>query len=130
MHTYTQGKVVDFSENVIREIPYDPNDTNDTNTGPVYTGPLQVHAPGFAPFKPYLRPTYFYIRVSVLSPDNISSTDLFSLFVYQLIFCLGFTSLTAISFSIVMLTLPGKLHMYVCCGLELGFEPSWLWSSW
>ena len=34
--------------------------------GPVFTGRLQVVGPGFAPFKPYLRPHYFYLRVSSL----------------------------------------------------------------
>jgi hypothetical protein len=31
--------------------------------GPVYDGPVQILGPGFAPFKPYLRPRFFYLRV-------------------------------------------------------------------
>ena len=50
--------MVDLHENMIREVPYDPN-----HEGPVYTGPLEVLGPGFAPFKPYLRPPFFHLRV-------------------------------------------------------------------
>ena len=65
--------MVDIHENVIRHIPADPNpDHSDTpeqngadHDGPVYDGPVQVLGPGFAPFKPYLRPPFFYLRVSI-----------------------------------------------------------------
>lgn len=58
--TPTQGNLVDLHENILREVPYDPN-----HEGPIYTGPLEVLGPGFAPFKPYLRPPFFHFRVSV-----------------------------------------------------------------
>ena len=38
-------------------IPDDPNNS-------LMEIRLQVVGPGFAPFKPYLRPKYFYFRVS------------------------------------------------------------------
>lgn len=56
----TQGVVVDLHGDVLQEVPPDAE-----QEGPVYTGPLQVLGPGFAPFKPYLRPSYFYLRVSL-----------------------------------------------------------------
>ena len=49
---------MDIHGNVIQEVPYDP-----AKKDPIYTGPQQVLGPGFAPFKPYLRPPYFYLRV-------------------------------------------------------------------
>ena len=52
---------MDLNENLLREIPYNPDVANQE---PPYTGPLQVLGPGFAPFKPYLRPYYFFPRVS------------------------------------------------------------------
>ena len=54
----SQGKIVDVHETIIREVPPGP-----TPEGPVYDGPAQVLGPGFAPFKPYLRPYYFHLRV-------------------------------------------------------------------
>ena len=42
----------------IAHVPDDPE-----YNAPLYTR-LQVIGPGFAPFKPYLRPKYFYFRVS------------------------------------------------------------------
>lgn len=54
-----QGVLVDVHGSIIREVPYNP-----THEGPLYTGRLQVIGPGFAPFKPYLRPSNFYFRVS------------------------------------------------------------------
>ena len=58
-YMHTQGSVVDINEVVIRHIPYDIQ-----FQGPVYDGPVQVIGPGYAPFKPYLRPRLFYLRVS------------------------------------------------------------------
>ena len=51
--------MVDVHGTIIREVPFEPN-----HEGPIYTGRLQVLGAGFAPFKPYLRPRYFYFRVS------------------------------------------------------------------
>lgn len=51
--------MVDVHGSIIREVPYDAD-----NDGSIFTGRLQVIGPGFAPFKPYLRPKYFYFRVS------------------------------------------------------------------
>ncbi len=50
--------MVDIHGNPIRHIEYDP-----TWEGPVYIGDNQTLGPGYAPFKPYLRPKYFQIRV-------------------------------------------------------------------
>lgn len=55
---------MDMHGKVIQALPYDPN-----WEGPVYTGPNQVLGPGFPPFKPYLRPRYFGLRVSLTSPS-------------------------------------------------------------
>ena len=57
-----QGNLVDLHGNVIRYVDYNPDQQD-----PVYTGPLQLLGPGFAPFKPYVRPAYFYARVRHLS---------------------------------------------------------------
>lgn len=59
-----QGDVVDIQENVVRHVPVDPSQDGPAPDGPVYDGPVQILGPGFAPFKPYLRPRFFYIRVS------------------------------------------------------------------
>lgn len=56
---FPQGNLVDLHGKVIRYVDYNPEQQD-----PVYTGPLQVLGPGFAPFKPYVRPPYFYTRVS------------------------------------------------------------------
>lgn len=61
----TKGDVVDVHGSVLREVPFGAD-----GDGPVFTGRLQVIGPGFAPFKPYLRPHYFYFRVS-LTCDSI-----------------------------------------------------------
>lgn len=53
-----QGILVDVHGSIIREVPFDSNEDS------LYTGHLQVIGPGFAPFKPYLRPRHFYFRVS------------------------------------------------------------------
>ena len=62
--------MVDVHENIVRHVPRDANrdqaELADANE-PVYDGPVQVLGPGFAPFKPYLRPTFFYFRVSPLT---------------------------------------------------------------
>ena len=52
--------MIDLHGKVITAIPSGP--VEDEN--PVHTGPLQVLGPGFPPFKPYLRPPYFFLRVS------------------------------------------------------------------
>ena len=54
-----QGNLVDLHGKVLRYVDFNPDQQD-----PVYTGPLQVLGPGFAPFKPYVRPNRFYIRVS------------------------------------------------------------------
>lgn len=46
---------------IVQSIPYDPD-----FTGPAYTGPTQTIGAGFAPFKPYLRPPYFFLRVRIV----------------------------------------------------------------
>ena len=51
--------MVDVHGSILRTVPSDAD-----VKGPVYSGRLQVIGPGFAPFKPYLRPRYFYLRVS------------------------------------------------------------------
>lgn len=61
---------MDMHGKVIQALPYDPN-----WEGPVYTGPTQVLGPGFPPFKPYLRPQYFVLRVSLTSINNPSMLD-------------------------------------------------------
>ena len=53
-----QGHVVSMRGTVIRELQYDP-----TYDKPAYEGEAQLPGPGFASFKPYLRPYYFRIRV-------------------------------------------------------------------
>ena len=58
---FLQGNRVDLHGKVLRYVDYDPDQQD-----PVYTGPLQVLGPGFAPFKPYVRPKHFYTRVSPL----------------------------------------------------------------
>ena len=57
---------MDIHENVLRHIPVGGDDGGPgaVQDGPVYAGPVQVLGPGFAPFKPYLRPRFFFIRVS------------------------------------------------------------------
>ena len=50
--------VVDMHGKIIQAVPYDPQ-----FSGPAYTGATQTLGPGFAPFKPYLRPSYFFLRV-------------------------------------------------------------------
>lgn len=55
-----QGNLVDLHGKVLRYVDYNPDQQD-----PVYTGPLQVLGPGFAPFKPYVRPKHFYTRVSL-----------------------------------------------------------------
>ena len=40
-----------------------PEEDQADRDGPVYDGPVQILGPGFAPFKPYLRPRFFYLRV-------------------------------------------------------------------
>ena len=54
---------------IIQIVPYDP-----TLVGPVYTGATQSMGPGFAPFKPYLRPSYFFIRVRCIIKPAIVTT--------------------------------------------------------
>ena len=61
----SQGNLVDLHGKHIRSVDYDPDQQD-----PVYTGPLQVLGPGFAPFKPYVRPSYFYTRVSHFCASN------------------------------------------------------------
>lgn len=61
---------MDMHGKVIQGLPYDPN-----WEGPVYTGPNQVLGPGFPPFKPYLRPQYFGLRVSLISISYFSILD-------------------------------------------------------
>ena len=56
-----KGNLVDLHGKVLRYVDYNPDQQD-----PVYTGPLQVLGPGFAPFKPYVRPKHFYTRVSPL----------------------------------------------------------------
>ena len=88
-----QGVVVDVHENVLRQVPFEPSpagpapegsgpapenpgpapegpgpapeNPGPAPNGPVYDGPAQVLGPGFAPFKPYLRPHFFHLRVSI-----------------------------------------------------------------
>ncbi|KAL5467202.1 hypothetical protein EMCRGX_G031401 [Ephydatia muelleri] len=88
------GTVVDINEAVIRHIPYDPQ-----FPGPVYDGPLQVTGPGYAPFKPYLRPRLFYLRILGF---------------------VAFSTCTAIVFCTVVLTLPvfAGRHLLVLAGVE------------
>lgn len=108
----TGGDVVDVHENVIRHIPRggddqppDPvaereDDQQGHNEapapdpeGPVYDGPAQVLGPGFAPFKPYLRPHFFYLRMVAF---------------------LLFTGAVSVSVSVLAITLPvtvGRLIM-------------------
>jgi E3 ubiquitin-protein ligase MARCH6 len=94
----TGGDVVDIHENVVRHIPpvaADGDQDNANRDGPVYDGPVQVLGPGFAPFKPYLRPRFFYIRMAVF---------------------LLFTAAVSVIASIVAMTLPvsvGRLLMQV-----------------
>jgi E3 ubiquitin-protein ligase MARCH6 len=88
----TGGDVIDIHENVLLHIPAEPNPDNPAPNGPVYDG-IQVLGPGFAPFKPYLRPRFFYVRV---------------------VGFLVFTALVAISASVASITLPvsvGRLLM-------------------
>ena len=54
-----QGTVVDMRGQAMHELP-----EGDPQPGPVYNGEPQVLGPGFAPFKPYLRPKFFYVKVS------------------------------------------------------------------
>ncbi|XP_019864267.1 PREDICTED: E3 ubiquitin-protein ligase MARCH6-like isoform X1 [Amphimedon queenslandica] len=64
----TGGVVVDMHGNVIMTLPYDPN-----WEGPVHPGPAEVLGPGFAPFKPYLRTKYFFLRVTILLFISVTS---------------------------------------------------------
>ena len=50
--------MVSMRGTVIRELDYDP-----TYDKPAYEGEAQLPGPGFASFKPYLRPYYFKFRV-------------------------------------------------------------------
>ena len=59
---FVQGVIVDTHGQIIGNLNYDPN-----WEGPVYNGENQILGPGFAPFKPYLRPKYFISRVSDVS---------------------------------------------------------------
>ena len=68
---------MDVHGNVIREVPFDAS-----HEGAVYTGRLQVLGPGFAPFKPYLRPKYFYIRVRAMLFES-SRNNTWYLFYYH-----------------------------------------------
>lgn len=58
VNCYLQGYVVSMRGTVIRELFHDPNYDK-----PAYEGEAQVPGPGFASFKPYLRPYYFKLRV-------------------------------------------------------------------
>ena len=59
--TTVQGNLIDLHGKVIRYVEFNPDQVD-----PVYTGPLQVLGPGFAPFKPYVRLNHFYLRVNLL----------------------------------------------------------------
>lgn len=48
---------MDVHGSIIREVPLNSDEHNNNDR-------LQVIGPGFAPFKPYLRPRHFYFRVS------------------------------------------------------------------
>ena len=64
-HFICKGTIVDVHGKVIQVLDYDSNWES-----PAYTGPNQVIGPGFAPFKPYLRPGWFYLRVCTLCFHN------------------------------------------------------------
>lgn len=106
--------MVDLHGNVIASIPASPIEEE----GPVHTGPLQVLGPGFPPYKPYLRPPYFYLRVSLVDCLYLHLDD-FTLghaFFQQIGSFLVFTTITSILFSCVLITAPGEYtHIYTTC---------------
>jgi E3 ubiquitin-protein ligase MARCH6 len=84
------GRVVDMHGTVLYELP-----DGTPQPGPVYGGNPQVLGPGFAPFKPYLRPRYFVLK---------------------LLGFLSFTVLSLVLFSCLILTIPvlaGRLLLSV-----------------
>ena len=90
---------MDIHENVLRHIPVGGDDGGPgaVQDGPVYAGPVQVLGPGFAPFKPYLRPRFFFIRVSSHMHVHVHCTvcmfarACFSLCVYNIYVCVGWS---------------------------------------
>ena len=130
-----QGTVVDMRGQAMLDLP-----EGNPQPGPVYNGEPQVLGPGFAPFKPYLRPKFFHLKVSAGGACCVCTTALVfvigdvlaalersmsplcmrMLHLYlsssvlrtlQLTGFLSFTIVSLVMFSCFILTIPG---MYVC----------------
>ena len=124
---------MDIQENVLRHVPQDPGHDGPAPDGPVHDGPVQILGPGFAPFKPYLRPRFFYIRVSGPILSACIHTHLhcdvhwycaIHWFNLQVLGFLIFTATVAITGSILSLTLPGahsthSLHVLMLSTLNV-----------
>lgn len=66
-----QGTVVDMRGQAMQDLP-----EGNPQPGPVYNGEPQVLGPGFAPFKPYLRPKFFHLKVSAGGACCVCTTSL------------------------------------------------------
>lgn len=80
----TGGHVVSMRGTIIRELEYDP-----TCDKPAYEGEAQIPGPGFASFKPYLRPYYFKFRMAGFLIFTVASVAIFSALILSVPVLLG-----------------------------------------